>query len=234
MAYPLWTYLIWIAAAGLLGLAISFVFSDRLQLSRRWFLVPYLGLSSAFLYAFWQWSGLDLGEMLTKNGPGGVFFGILVGALLAQNVVSQPASERATGLQLAFDLLWIGIGYGAVDALLLNIMPVAAIWAGLGIMGAETSWINQVLTGGLGLIASLLVALLYHLGYREFRNAKMGQVLLGNGLITLSYVISGSALAALLSHVLMHITAVLIGPKTTLQLPPHREPVEKAIANRQS
>jgi hypothetical protein len=56
-------------------------------------------------------------------------------------------------LLLVFDILWVGLGYGGIDALLLNIMPVAAI---------------------------LFASLLYHLGYPESRSRRVGLVLIGN------------------------------------------------------
>jgi len=46
-------------------------------------------------------------------------------------------------------------------------------------------------------------------------------VVVGNAIITSSYFLTGSPLAAILSHVAMHVTAVLHGMETTLQLPPH-------------
>jgi lipopolysaccharide export LptBFGC system permease protein LptF len=73
----------------------------------------------------------------------------------------------------------------------------------------------------IALLASLLVTLAYHLGYAEFRNKRIGLVLLGNGVITLAYLISASSLAALIAHTAMHIAAVHQGPETTIQLPPH-------------
>jgi hypothetical protein len=71
------------------------------------------------------------------------------------------------------------------------------------------------------LAASLLVTLAYHLGYPEFRSRKVGLVLVGNALITLAYLLSANPLGALISHTVMHLAAVIQGPETTIQLPPH-------------
>jgi hypothetical protein len=51
-------------------------------------------------------------------------------------------------------------------------------------------------------------------------------VLLGNTIITLTFIISGNPIAAVISHTAMHIAAVIRGPETTLQLPPHYEKSE--------
>jgi hypothetical protein len=69
--------------------------------------------------------------------------------------------------------------------------------------------------------ASLLVAATYHLGYQEFRGPELMQPLIGNGLITLAFLLTGSPAAAIIAHVIMHTAAVLHGINTTVQLPPH-------------
>lgn len=221
MAKSLWLSLGWVLAAGLLGFGISAVFSGWLKLSRRTFLVPYLSLSGAFLYGFWRWSQMDLVAFLAKNWYWGLLAGAIVGAFLVRNIQSQPASARSTGNGLLLDVLWVGLGYGAMDALLLNVMPVVAIWTGFSGVEWASAWLGKIALGALSLLASLLVTLLYHLGYPEFRNRKVTLVLVGNALITLAYLLSTNPLGALVSHVGMHVAAVFRGPETMIQLPPH-------------
>jgi hypothetical protein len=211
----------WVLAAGLLGLAISAVFSGWLQLSRRVFLVPYLALSGAFLYGFIRWSQVDLGALFARNWIWGLLAGIVVGAFLVRNVRSQPSSTRSNGADLVLDTFWVGLAYGAMDALFLNIMPVVAVWNGLSAAGWAIAWPGKLAAGALGLLASLLVTLLYHLGYPEFRNRRVLLVLFGNMLITLAYLLSTNPLGAVVSHVAMHVAAVYQGPETMIQLPPH-------------
>jgi hypothetical protein len=69
--------------------------------------------------------------------------------------------------------------------------------------------------------ASLLVTAAYHLGYQEFRGPALIQPLIGNALLTLGLLLSGSPAAAIVGHVIMHAAAVLHGMETTVQLPPH-------------
>jgi len=61
----------------------------------------------------------------------------------------------------------------------------------------------------------------YHLGYPEFRGPAVIQPLIGNVLLTLGFLLTGSPLAAIIGHVIMHAAAVLHGMETTVQLPPH-------------
>lgn len=221
MTATIWSYIAWIVAAGLLGFSISAIFAGRFRLSRRLFLIPYVALTALFLYTFLRWSDLNVRALLADNWPAGVIAGLLVGAFLVFNVRSQPQSRQATGQELVLDLTWLGLVYGAVDALFLNIMPVIAVWQALSAAAWPASWLTNIAASALALAASLLVTLTYHLGYPEFRNRSVGLVLLGNALITLAFLLSANPLGALVSHTLMHLAAVIQGPETTIQLPPH-------------
>lgn len=221
MTATIWSYFAWIVAASLLGFGISAIFAGRFKLSRRLFLIPYVALTALFLYAFLRWSGLNPRALLADNWLAGMVAGILVGAFLVINVRSQPQSRQTTGQEFVLDLTWLGLVYGAIDALFLNIMPVLAMWQALSAAAWPTSWVTNIAGGLLALAASLFVTLTYHLGYPEFRNRSVGLVLLGNALITLAFLLSANPLGALVSHTLMHLAAVIQGPETTVQLPPH-------------
>lgn len=221
MTATIWSYVAWILAASLLGFGISGVFAGKLKLSRRLFLIPYVALTFLFLYTFLRWSGLSARALFAENWLAGLVAGILVGAFLIINVRSQPRSRKSRRQELVLDLAWLGLVYGAIDALFLNIMPVLAVWQAVSAAAWSPSLITNIIAGGLALAASLLVTLTYHLGYPEFRNRSIGLVLLGNALITLAFLLSANPLGALISHMLMHLAAVIQGPETTIQLPPH-------------
>jgi hypothetical protein len=221
MTNQLWFCLGWILTAGLLGFAVASLFSGWLRLSRRLFLVPYFALAGAFLFGFVLWGQIDLMTVLVDNWHWGVLAGTIVAIFLIRNVRSQPASPRSTGANLLLDVLWVGLGYGAMDALFLNVMPVVAVGISFSGVGWADALAGKIAIGALGLLASLFVTLLYHLGYPEFRNRKVVMVLIGNSLITLAYLVSSNPLGALVSHVAMHVAAVFRGPETVLQLPPH-------------
>jgi hypothetical protein len=109
--------------------------------------------------------------------------------------------------------------YGVIDALLLSVLPVLAIYGAVG-RGSSSSTVRWRFGVG-ALLASLGITAAYHLGFDEFRGAAIVAPLIGNGIVTLSYLATGSPIAAMLSHVMMHGAAVLHGMATTAQLPPH-------------
>lgn len=225
MSNPLWMAIGWVIAACMLGFAITFVFAWRLRLTRNVFLIPYVLLVGAFLYAFVSINKIDCIALLVHNWVGGVLIGVLVSVLLIRQVRSQPASREERGAALALDLTWAGFLYGLTDGLFLSVMPVVAIWAGT----TQFAWAETVggrLAIGLAeLVASLLVAFAYHLGYPEFHGSRMRYVFMGNGIITMAFLVAGNPLASMLSHSVMHMAAVLQGAETTVQLPPHYQAV---------
>jgi hypothetical protein len=97
-------------------------------------------------------------------------------------------------------------------------------------VGWTDSWLGRIIAGVFGLLASILVSFLYHLGYSEFRNRTIGSVLVGNSLITLAYLVTRNPLASMMSHIVMHVAAVLRGPETVIQLPPHHPPIRQRTA----
>jgi hypothetical protein len=216
------TYIIWIIGAGILGFAISAFFSDRLKLTRRVFLVPYIFLVAVFLALFFRLNRIDFVRFVAHNWYWGLAAGLAVSLLMARTVLSQPHSQTLKGWALVPDLLWVALAYGIVDGLFLNVIPAAAVFLALPDFWGIGGLAGRASTGLLALSAASLVTFFYHLGYGEFRNRSMGMVLMGNSLIALVYIVSGNPLGAVLTHAAMHVEAVLRGPETTLQLPPHR------------
>lgn len=217
-----WSYLLWLPAAALLGFAIAAIFAGLLHLPRSVYLIPYVALASLFFYAFVRWSGISLTQVVRHNWVWGVMGAVLVGAFVVRNVVSQPASVRADGLPLVFDLLWSGVVYGAMDALLLSVLPVLATWQAFSIVGWTAHWPGKIAVGAIALVASLLITVCYHLGYPEYQaQGGVAGPTIGNGVMTLGYLLSTNPITAVFSHIAMHVAGVLHGPASVMQLPPH-------------
>jgi hypothetical protein len=218
-----WSQLLWVAAAGLLGMGLAALFAGVLQLPRPLYLLFYVAIVGVFLAAYVRWSGADLTKEFVRDWRWGVFGGATAAVLVVQATLMQPAarSPMPQGGALLFDLLWLGLIYGVVDGLLLSVLPIYATRQALALLGWTARWPGRVAAGALALLASLLVIGMYHLGYPEFRSVYVLTIMAGVGLQSLFYLLTRSALAPLISHVAMHITAVLVGLQTFSQLPPH-------------
>ncbi|MBD3406722.1 MAG: hypothetical protein GF411_11460 [Candidatus Lokiarchaeota archaeon] len=215
--------LVWILLTGLLGLFISAIFSNKLELERKYFLIPYVLIMSVFLYFFFSLNNISFLNLIIENWIYGIVVGVIVGGFLVKTVRNQPKSQTNTGSKLIGQLLWFGVIYGIIDSLVLNVVPVVIIWKSFEMVGFTSLWWGTVIALVTSFAASIFATLLYHIGYQEFRNKSMAFVLIGNSLITIAYLISLNPLGAILSHTIMHIAAVYQGPETTLQLPPHLE-----------
>jgi hypothetical protein len=214
--------LLWVVAAGVMGFAVAAVFAGILRLQRRWFLIPYTALTGAFIDGYLTWSRVDVGGLIGSNWLWGLVGAVVLGLFVVSNVRSQPASSRSTGWQLGLDLFWEGLVYGTLDGLVLSVIPVLATWQAGSLQGWTGSWPGRLAVGVMALAASVLVTLAYHLGYPEFRSPQVRAPMLGVGMMSLGYLLTTNPIAAVLSHVAMHIAAVLHGPETTVQLPPHQ------------
>lgn len=209
----------WLSFASVIGFLVPSVFSMGFALSRPLYLIPLSVIIGMFLFLYFRHYPL----------PIKAFFGFWIKGLIAavaaslyllKNIHGQPDSSVPGGVELFFTLAWVGITYGAIDGLFLNVMPALVIeraWS----VNIDTSRMTRLLRGLLALFASILVTATYHLGYQEFQGPTLILVLLGNTIITSTYLVTGSPFAAVLTHIVMHLGAVLHGMETTLQLPPH-------------
>jgi hypothetical protein len=208
----------WLGAAAVLGFLVPAVFSWGLRWPRSAFLVPYLLVAGTFVLLYLRAHPVPARDW-TAHAPEAIGAIVIAVFLLRRNLLGQTASAVPEGLGLLAALAWPGLVYGALDALLLNVLPVLAVGGPpQHVAGpARRRWMQALV----GLLASLAVTVAYHAGYPEFHGEGMLYVVIGNAIITSTYLASGNPLAAVVTHVAMHLMAVLHGMETTLQLPPH-------------
>ena len=113
----------------------------------------------------------------------------------------------------------LGLIYGAVDAIMLSIVPVLSIYGARP--GDDLTHSSRIRMAGLALVASVIIAAAYHLGFAEFRSVALIKPLMANLVVTTAYLLSGSPLAPIVAHVILHTTAALHGSGAGGPLPPH-------------
>jgi hypothetical protein len=109
--------------------------------------------------------------------------------------------------------------YGTAEGLLLSVLPVLITRQALSSLHWTESWYGVLLSGIIALGASVVVIVVHHLGYREFRGHKLVFAVAGCAPLSLAYLLTMNPLAAAVGHSILHIGAVLRG----IELPPHRE-----------
>jgi hypothetical protein len=78
--------------------AIAAFFGGMLRLPCCWFLIPYALGTGGLLAAYVAVTGLDVAHLVQHNLIPGLIDGIVTGAILVINVLSQPLSDRALAL----------------------------------------------------------------------------------------------------------------------------------------
>lgn len=110
---------------------------------------------------------------------------------------------------------------GTADSLLLSVLPVLPTRHALAGRVRSGGPGRRGAAAGVALASGLAVTAAYHIGYPEYRGTRLVSPLIGNAVLSLAYVVSDHPIATIGPHVAMHIAAVLHGPDTALQLPPH-------------
>ena len=210
----------WVLVAAAAGFVSAAVFTMILGLDRRTFVAAWSAVAAVLWAAYARQEQVRLRVQLARRLPSGIVIGSIAGAILVLSVLRQPASPAPAGAALALDLFWLGGVYGAVDALILSVLPVLALY-GTRPGEPEPAAAERLGRAAMALAGSALVTAAYHAGFREFQGPELLLPVLSNVGMTACYLISGSAAAPIVAHVAMHVAAVVHGAATTVQLPPH-------------
>jgi hypothetical protein len=181
----------------------------------------YFGVILIFFSLYIRKTKLNVKEWFSKRMAWSVLLGLIFGALMVQNVLSRPETERFTGAYLVWLVIWRGLIYGGMDGLLLSSFPWIVTWRAFDVGKKPLG--KKIAFGFLAWLFILVVTTAYHLGYSDFRSRKIIQPNIGNTIISVPTLVSANPIGSPITHAIMHTTAVIHSPKTELFLPPHRE-----------
>jgi hypothetical protein len=198
-----------------------FYFGDLITLPLDLYYLIYFGIIIAFFTIYIKKTQLNLKEWFSRRLFWGILLGLIFGALMVQNVLSRPETEKFTGPYLAWLIFWRGLIYGAIDGLLLSVFPWIVTWRAFNVEKKPLG--KKIAFGLLAWLFILVVTTAYHLGYSDFRSKKIIQPNVGNTIMSVPTLVSANPIGSPMTHAIMHITAVIHSPKTELFLPPHRK-----------
>jgi hypothetical protein len=199
---------------------VTWLATDRLRLTR----APYIGVllfvTLGLCAAYLAWTGTSAVDLIVSNWVRGLVAGVLVAVASLPMVRRLPRRHGPTGSRLAWLLVWEAGVYGIAEAVLLATLPVLAIWQASTDLGWTVGVWAKAGSGALALAGALLVVLVHHLGYREFRTRaarpKLGGALVVCGLQAIAFLLTGNVLAPMVAHVLLHGQMLVRG----VELPP--------------
>jgi len=199
---------------------VTFVMTDLLRLRR----TAYVGVLALTVVAVGWWylaySGTTIGDAVTANVLWGTAAGIAVAAIVTPMVRRLPAHDSPTGLDRAGLIAWEDVVYGTAEALLLAVYPVLTLWQAATAAGWTNTGGGKAAAGILAVFGSLVVILVHHLGYEQFRRRAARPMLVGAlfacGLQAVAFLITGSLVAPIIAHIVLHIELTTRGD----ELPP--------------
>jgi hypothetical protein len=210
--------------AGLaVGFAVPFLFADLLRLPRDLYYGIYAVVVVGFFLLWTRATGQRLDLMVRRRWRLAVALGVGLALVLGVVVVlTEPASTGPRGVALVGAVLWRGVIYGAVDGLLLSVFPILAVFAATEGSRLRRHRLGTMGVGALALLTSLLMTAVYHLGYGEFRSAKLVKPVAGDIGWSVPTLVTLNPIGAPVAHAGMHVAAVMHAYDTETFLPPHR------------
>ena len=123
--------------------------------------------------------------------------------------------------ELAGAVVWRGLFYGAVDGLLLTAFPIIVVFAALSESRLRRRKRGFAAVAAIALAASLAFTATYHLGYSDFRSAKLRKPVAGDLIWAAPVIATANPIGAPIAHAGLHVAAVTHSYDTELFLPPH-------------
>lgn len=212
------TQLPWLAATAVVGFVVPYLGSSILELQHDVYLAIYFAAVLALFAAYARRTRLDIRATVTRHWKLGSLLGLVVGVALVRNVLSEDATPRPDGAYFIFELIWRGGIYGAVDAVLLTVLPCLIVYRALG--GELATWRRRIAYFGASLALVLTITAVYHLGYSQYRDDGIGAPETGNTIISMPMLLSTNPIGSIADHAAMHVSAVAHEYETDVRLPP--------------
>ena len=214
-----WTaQLRWFALAAVVAFAVPFVGSSLLGLPHDVYLAVYFAAVVGLWWAYATATRLDVRSLVVRNWKLGVLLGLAFGFLLVRNVLGEDSTPHPSGTYYWFELFWRGGVYGAMDALLLTVLPCAVVYRSVG--GPLRSWSRRLVYFCASLALVVALTAIYHLGYAQYRQDGVRAPETGNVIISMPMLLSASPIGSVADHMAMHISAVAHEYNTEVRLPP--------------
>ena len=208
--------LLWLLAIIVASFLVSWLFATRWRVRRDPYIavlgVVTFGLAAGYLL----WAGIDFGEVLSSAWVPGLAAGAIAGAITALAMTRMPATLHRHGADEGIAFAWEGLVYGVTEGVLLSALPAFVAWQMVHALG-WTGAAGDVGVWLVALLASAVVIVVHHLGYWEYRNRSLVPIVIACGLLTVAFLLTGSVLAPVVGHVIMHSAAIAHGT----ELPPH-------------
>jgi hypothetical protein len=211
----------WFAVGAAAAFLVPFLFSGVLDLHHDVYLAVYFAFVLGLVTAYVRSNDIDLRAVVRRNWKWGVAAGVIVGVPVVRNVFTETETARPDGLYFAFELLWRGVTYGAMDAILLTVFPCLIVYEALG--GRLRTWGRRAGYFAASLALVVTITATYHLGYDHYRDAGVGAPETGNTLMSVPMLLTANPIGSVADHSAMHVAAVVHEYEGDTRLPPQTD-----------
>jgi hypothetical protein len=197
----------WLLGGAAVTFAASFVASDLLGLHHDLYLLVYATFAMGYLAWFLARSGVVWREVLRKNLWWSLAVGVAVGLVVVRQLLDQAGTAHPRGTYFDFELVWRGLIYGVIDALVLAVFPALLAYV---VLGANRKGLRRKTAfAALVLLFSVVMTASYHLGYATYRGSDVAKPLVGAVMWDVPAVLTGNPAGALIAHAAVHTSAVV-------------------------
>jgi len=211
----------WFAAGAGVAFLVPFVFSSVLDLHHDVYLAIYFAFVITLMTLYVRRNAVDVRATLRRNWRWGLAAGVVVGVPVVSNVFTETETARPDGIYFAFELLWRGATYGALDGVLLTVFPCLIVYQALG--GSIGTWRKRLAYFGASLALVMTITATYHLGYDRFREDGVGAPETGNVLMSMPMLLTANPIGSVADHSAMHVAAVIHEYEGDTRLPPQTD-----------
>ncbi len=142
--------------------------------------------------------------------------GTLVALAMVRNVMNEASMAHPSGGFFWFELLWRGLLYGTVDALMLFVFPATVAY----LLLRDPDRRRRLRFAGLTLLLTMGITATYHLGYPQFRGSDLVQPEIGAVIATIPTALTGNPVGAVVVHDVFHLAANVHTYRSATFLPP--------------
>jgi hypothetical protein len=210
----------WFVGVSSMAFVVPLVFSSYLELQHDVYYLVYFTTVAAALAVYVQASAINVAEVVGRRWKLSLALGLASGAFVTWSVLGRiDSTPHPTGAYFAFEILWRGVLYGVVDALLLSAFPGLVAWKLMqrNVAGAR----RRISYGMLTLTLVVVITAAYHAGYKALQNVPgISQPEIGNTIISVPMIASANPVGSVLAHVSMHLAAVTHSYESKDRLPP--------------
>lgn len=120
----------WFVFGSAVAFAIPYLGVSFLNLQHDIYYGTYFAVTCVMLAAYARSEHIDVRSLVTRNWVWSLAIGVPVGAFVVWNVFrTDHGTPRPHGAYFAFELLWRGVGYGMIDAVLLTAFPCVVAYS---------------------------------------------------------------------------------------------------------